>query len=95
MPSIRYHVAPRDAPPAIAARKLGLTLDEFSEKLPALIARGFPAHDKTTGKYDLRAIDEWQNARYPHLFGKNQVIETASPPIDPSGIRERLKALAK
>jgi hypothetical protein len=95
VPSIRYHVAPRDAPPTIAARKLGLTLDQFSEALPELLARGFPQSDRTTGRYDLKAIDAWQDARYPHLFGKDQVQITGSPPIDPSSTRERMRALAK
>jgi hypothetical protein len=95
MPSIRYRVAPRDAPPAIAARALGLTLDQFSEKLPELLARGFPSIDKTTGKYDLKAIDRWQDARNPQLFGKDSVQTIGSPSIDPSTTRERMKALAK
>jgi hypothetical protein len=95
MPSIRYHVTPRDAPPDVAARKLGLTLDQFSARLPELLARGFPPIDKTTGKYDLKAIEAWQDSRYPQLLGKNEVQITSAPSIDPTDIRERLKALAK
>jgi hypothetical protein len=71
MPSIRYHVTPRDAPPAIAARALGLTLEAFIEKLPELLRRKFPPADPTTGKYDLRAIDRWQDARHPRLLGES------------------------
>jgi len=55
MARIRYHVAPRDAPPAIAARALGLTLEEFSAPLPALLGRRFPPADLPTGHYDLKA----------------------------------------
>ena len=29
MPSVRYHVTPRDAPAAVAARVLGLTEAQF------------------------------------------------------------------
>ena len=68
MPSVRYHVTPRDAPDAIAARVLGLTVAQFHEKLPALLARGFPKADETTELYDLDAIDEWRRRRHPQLF---------------------------
>jgi hypothetical protein len=89
MPKIRYHVAPRDAPPAIAARALGLTLDQFSERLPALLARGFPPIDKTTGNYDLKAIDQWQNLRHPQLFGIDKPVATMDASV---GLRDRLRA---
>src|SRR5262249_19908154 len=95
MPSIRYHVTPRDAPPAVAARKLGLTLEQFSEMLPLLLVRGFPPIDKTADRFDLKGIDRWQDARYPQLFGHDQVQVTGSPSMDPSSTRERMKALAK
>lgn len=65
---MRFSVEPRDVPPEIAARRLGLTLDQFHEKLPALLQRGFPAADATTGNYCLEAIDQWRMRRFPHLF---------------------------
>lgn len=68
MSSLRYHVAPRDAPAAVAARVLGLTEAQFSEKLPELLARGFPKADETTNLFDLDAIDEWRRRRHPQLF---------------------------
>ena len=68
MPSMRYHVTPRDAPAAVAARVLGLTEAQFAEKLPQLLARGFPKPDETTGLYDLDAIGEWRRRRHPQLF---------------------------
>jgi hypothetical protein len=95
MSRIRYSVKPRDAPPAIAARALGLTLDQFSEMLSALLARGFPPHDKTTGNYDLKAIDLWQDGRHGHLFFGDKVPLAPDQAGAGAPIRERLKALAK
>lgn len=66
--SMRFKVEARDVPPIAAARKLGLTLDAFNAKLGDLVRRGFPAADPTTGNYDLKAIDAWQNCRHPQLF---------------------------
>ena len=68
MPSIRFHVDPRDVPVHIAARRLGLSESEFRAVLPNLEGRGFPNADETTGRYDLDAIDEWRRQRHPHLF---------------------------
>jgi hypothetical protein len=65
---MRFRTEPRDAPPEIAARKLGKTLAEFNSVLPNLIARGFPQPDPDTGNFDLTAIDRWCDARHSHLF---------------------------
>jgi hypothetical protein len=65
---MRFQVEPRDIPEEIAARRLGLSLEEFREKLSALLQRGFPAPDETTGRYCLEAIDQWRLRRFPHLF---------------------------
>ena len=65
---MRFRVEPRDAPPEQAAKRLGVTLAVFSQALPNLLARGFPAADPDTGNFDLAAIDRWCDARYPHLF---------------------------
>jgi len=62
--------------------------------LPALMDRGFPGADPTTGMFDLEAIDLWRHARHPHLF--------ALPPLTPTPrlreprevIDERIKKLA-
>ena len=68
MASLRYRVAPRDAPATVAARVLGLTEAQFIDKLPQLLARGFPKADETTKLFDLDAIDEWRRRRHPQLF---------------------------
>jgi hypothetical protein len=80
---MRFRVEPGDVPTATAARRLGLTPEEFEQKLPELIERGFPAADRTTGNYDLAAIDQWRMRRFPNLFalapieGPRQDRETA------------------
>ncbi|WP_032900972.1 hypothetical protein [Mesorhizobium ciceri] len=66
--SIRFHVDPRDVPPEKAARRLGLTLEQFTDLLPRLLSRGFPATDPDTGNYDLDAIDAWRAARHRRLL---------------------------
>lgn len=70
--SIRFHVDPRDVPPEKAARRLGLTLEQFTELLPRLLSRGFPASDPDTGNYDLDAIDEWRAARHRRILPAGQ-----------------------
>ena len=66
--SLRIRIDPRDIPPEKAARRLGMTLDQFEATLSKLIARGFPVADPDTGNYDLAAIERWCDARHPHLF---------------------------
>ena len=61
--SIRFRVDPRDVPAEKAARRLGLTLDAFSQAREELFARGFPRPDPTTGNYDLVAINTWMDGR--------------------------------
>jgi hypothetical protein len=77
--SIRYPVAPRDIPPAKAARRLHVTLKEFEEMKDELYRRGFPRPDPTTGNFDLVAIDRWMDERHP-----------ASDPNKPRDARELL-----
>ena len=62
--NIRFRVDPADVPAEKAARRLHLTQAEFREKLPELLARGFPPPDETTGMFDLHAIDRWRSARH-------------------------------
>lgn len=68
--TMRYKLAPGsgDCPPIAAARALWLTEEIFKDKLPELIARGFPQPDQTTGNFDMDAINAWRRSRYPHLF---------------------------
>jgi hypothetical protein len=65
---MRFRIEPRDVPAEMAAQRLGLAVQQFQQKLPALLQRGFPAADQTTGNYCLEAIDQWRLRRYPHLF---------------------------
>jgi hypothetical protein len=62
--TVRFRVDPADVPPEKAARRLHLTLKQFSEILPNLLKRGFPAADPDTGMYDLEAIDNWRRSRH-------------------------------
>lgn len=73
--ALRFRVDPRDVPEHVAARRLGMTADEFRSALPNLIARGFPKADPDTGNFDLTAIDRWCDARHKHLFGSAATIE--------------------
>jgi hypothetical protein len=66
--ALRIRTDPRDVPPQQAARRLGMTPDQFDAKLSNLIARGFPHPDPDTGNFDLAAIERWCDARHPHLF---------------------------
>jgi hypothetical protein len=60
---MRFKVEPRDVPAEAAARRLGVDLSGFTERLPDLLTRGFPAPDATTGNFDLKAIDAWMDKR--------------------------------
>lgn len=75
---MHYRVQPRDVPPRIAARRLGMSLNQFNAALPNLIARGFPKADPDSGNIDLSAIDRWCDARHPHLFGSQIEAQDAS-----------------
>jgi hypothetical protein len=87
---MRFKLPPGgDCPPAAAARRIWLSLQEFEAKLPELLARGFPAADPTTGNYDLEAIDAWRRSRNPQLFGHQ--LTPASPARNASDVvRARL-----
>jgi hypothetical protein len=92
--SIRFKVEPRDVPPEKAARRLHLTFAEFSAMLPALMDRGFPAADPTTGMFDLEAIDLWRHARHAHLFALPALTTTPRLRDSDEVIDGRLKKLA-
>jgi len=85
---MRFRIEPRDVPPELAARRLGLSLDEFREKLSALLQRGFPAPDETTGRYCLEAIDQWRLRRFPQLFS---VPALEGPKTDRETARARIR----
>ena len=68
--NIRYPVEPKDIPPAKAARRLHLSIDEFRAKLPELLKRGFPPADPTTGMFFLPAIDKWMERRHELIRGQ-------------------------
>jgi hypothetical protein len=91
---LRFCVEPGDVPPEKAARRLHLTLAEFNAKLPALLDRGFPAADPTTGMYDLEAIDLWRHARHAHLFASPPLTTTPRLRDSDEVIDGRLKKLA-
>jgi hypothetical protein len=71
---MRYDIQPRDIPPAMAARRLGISLSDFKEVLPNLLARGFPRADPDTGHFDLVAIDRWCDSRHFYLFGEGPAM---------------------
>ena len=60
---MRFKIDPRDVPPEIVARHLGLGQADFTGCLPGLLARGFPSPDPTTGNFDIKAIDVWMDFR--------------------------------
>jgi hypothetical protein len=94
--TLRFHLPPGgDIPPASAARRLGLTLETFRAELPALLARGFPPADPTTGNFCLEAIDLWRTrARYPHLYGER--IDASPSALDASSVvAERVARIAR
>jgi hypothetical protein len=72
---MRFRVEHRDVPAEVAARRLGLSVSVFMEKMPNMVARGFPAPDCDTGNFDLNAIDRWCDSRNPHLFGIGAEIQ--------------------
>jgi hypothetical protein len=87
---MRFHIEPRDIPPEMAARRLGLSLEQFEEKLPALLQRGFPAPDETTGRFCIEAIDQWRLRRFPQLFA---VPAIEGPKTDRETARDRIRSM--
>jgi len=87
---MRFRVEPGDVPVQVAARRLGLTVEQFQEKLPALLARGFPPPDVTTGMFCLEAIDQWRIRRFPQLF---PVPSIEGPKTDRETARARIANL--
>lgn len=89
---MHFRVEARDVPPRYAARRLGMSLEQFNAALPNLIARGFPQPDPDSGNLDLNAIDRWCDARYPHLFGGTSMMQAQ----DASAVaKERIAAMRR
>jgi hypothetical protein len=86
-PKIRYRVDPGDVPPGKAARRLHLTLDEFTTRLPNLLARGFPPADPDTGMFDLDAIDLWRRRRHAAGLELTSATSVAQHVVDPMAER--------
>lgn len=91
---MRFRVEPRDVPREAAARRIGLTLEQFDIQYANLVARGFPAFDPDTGHFDLHAIDRWCDARHPHLFGGSAVMRARDANTVVRDRIEKLKARA-
>lgn len=93
--SVRMHfekVPPGDVPAPVAAKHLGLSIEEFTDRLPALLQRGFPPADPTTGNYDLDAIAAWRRARHPQLFGQPSLTLSQTPRNANELVAARLRA---
>jgi hypothetical protein len=63
MTTPRFRIVPRDVPACAVARLLGVSEARFVDCVADLLARGFPAPDTTTGNYDLKAVEAWQDRR--------------------------------
>lgn len=89
--SIRFRVDPADVPAEKAARRMGLSLEQFEARKLELLDRGFPPPDPTTGMYDLEAIDRWRHLRHARLFPEL----TAAPRARDAGtvLRDRLESI--
>ncbi|MBL7309228.1 hypothetical protein INQ13_22755 [Escherichia coli] len=85
-PEIRFRVDPIYAPADKIARRMCLTLSQFTACQRRLFARGFPTPDETTGMYDLEAVDRWRKRQRPDLFpeltGGAAPVEVERPRTD-------------
>lgn len=71
MPRFRPSFSPDtgDVPAGAAARRLGLSERAFVEKLPQLVAAGFPPANAITGNFAVEAIDAWRLRQHADLLG--------------------------
>jgi hypothetical protein len=77
-----------DVPPSKVAVRLGLAdVRELNDKLPHLLARGFPRPDPDTGNFCIEAVDRWRRRRHPDLFPELTVLPEAR---DASVARQRI-----
>ncbi len=63
MTVLRFPLEPRLIPPGKVARRLGISEAVFAEKLPELVAAGFPGPDPVLGNWCLDAVDRWIDER--------------------------------
>jgi ABC-type glycerol-3-phosphate transport system substrate-binding protein len=75
----------------IAARRLGISVNDFKERIDAFEKAGFPSPDPVTGHYDIEAIDRYIEARNPKLFGKP---DDGGAITDPSVIKQRIAQMS-
>lgn len=68
---MRFHVQPRCVPPAVAARRIGISEKRFHQIADDLREHGFPVPDAVTGNYDLEAIDRYIDRRNAELLAKS------------------------
>jgi hypothetical protein len=71
MPRFRPSFSPDtgDVPAGAAARRLGISEAAFREKLPQLLAAGFPPANPITGNWSVEAIDAWRLRPHADLLG--------------------------
>jgi hypothetical protein len=74
---------------------MGLASSDFRAALPNLIARGFPQPDADTGNFDLLAVDRWCDARHPHLFGGNALMQARDASTVAKGRIEKMRKAGK
>ena len=67
-----------DYPARIISKILGISLDEFGDRLPRFLSRGFPPKDPDTGNYDVESVHRWMALRHPHLWP--ELFAAASSP---------------
>lgn len=75
---VRFTIEPRMLPARHIARRLGLSLDEFEQRLPELLSIGFPAADPLLGTYCLQAVDSWIDRRAGLINEKDPVSAQAA-----------------
>lgn len=63
--TMRAPAVPAYRRPREVAHYLALSLAAFRAKLPALLERGFPPPDPTTGNFDFESIERWRCAHNP------------------------------
>jgi hypothetical protein len=70
-------IEPGDITPNEAAKVMGQDYSQFQASLPALLDRGFPPADPTTGNFALDAIMVWRRSRFKRLFpGAPELTQT-------------------
>lgn len=87
--TMRFKIAPRDVPAAAVSRLLGISEARFANCLADLLARGFPGPDATTGNFDLKAVEAWQDRR----SGLSGAIVAGMAKDAGSVVAERLAAM--